>query len=487
MKAKLWGSVAAAALMIGTCLYASAHQGVDPRLKKFILDKPETHIADKAGRIKKGRDLFLNETFSGNGRTCGTCHEPTRNFTIDQAFIATLPQSSPLFVAENNPDLADLEKPALMRQFGLILENLDGFQNPGVMRGVPHTLGLTTSIKPRADFPLVNATGWSGDGAPFDGSLLNFAVGAVVQHFTKDLLRRPNVDFRMPTKQELEAMRDFQVSLGRKTEISLDGVTSPALVFADPNVEAGKALFLNAPSRNGQGRSCNGCHNDAGANDANGANRQFDTGVAKRPDAPVCRDATAPGDGGFLFAPITTASRSAICGTEDAVVTFRGDGTFNTPPLIEAADSAPFFHNNAVNTIEEAVSHYTTDVFNASPSGGGNAFVLNGTQIAQISAMLRTVNAMENIRRGIDVDNLALKTGQPDLPQIIAEARSETLDAINVLNGANDPIYQTTTIIGLLQQAAVSEQAALSPPQKMQSLQTAIARKNEALSQFTSN
>ena len=24
--------------------------------------------------IAKGRDLFFNETFAGNGRTCGTCH-----------------------------------------------------------------------------------------------------------------------------------------------------------------------------------------------------------------------------------------------------------------------------------------------------------------------------------------------------------------------------------------------------------------------------
>ena len=32
-----------------------------------------------------------------------------------------------------------------------------------------------------------------------------------------------------------------------------------------------------------------------------------------------------------------------------------GDGTFNTPPLVEAADTGPFFHNNSVSTIEGAV------------------------------------------------------------------------------------------------------------------------------------
>ena len=53
-------------------------------------------------------------------------------------------------MAEFNPALAQLERPALMRQFGLILENLDGFSSPTtkfVMRGVPHTLGLQVSLE----------------------------------------------------------------------------------------------------------------------------------------------------------------------------------------------------------------------------------------------------------------------------------------------------------------------------------------------------
>jgi hypothetical protein len=49
--------------------------------------------------ISQGANLFFNETFSGNGRTCGTCHPANRNFTIDPEFIATLPGNHPLFVA----------------------------------------------------------------------------------------------------------------------------------------------------------------------------------------------------------------------------------------------------------------------------------------------------------------------------------------------------------------------------------------------------
>ena len=86
--------------------------------------------------INQGRTLFFNEQFNGNGRTCGTCHREDENLTITPEFIATLPPSDALFVAEFNPALSKeacpggtpcFENPVLMRKFGLILENLDGF------------------------------------------------------------------------------------------------------------------------------------------------------------------------------------------------------------------------------------------------------------------------------------------------------------------------------------------------------------------------
>ena len=87
--------------------------------------------------VSKGKEIFFNQTFNGNGRTCGTCHPAQNNFTIDPKFIATLPPTDPLFVAEFNPDLKkNFENPKLMRQFGLILENLDGFDDRSEERRV---------------------------------------------------------------------------------------------------------------------------------------------------------------------------------------------------------------------------------------------------------------------------------------------------------------------------------------------------------------
>src|SRR5438046_10204233 len=110
-----------------------------------------------------------------------------------------------------------------MREFGLSQEKLDGFddlKNKFVIRGVPHVLALRTSVQS----PGGPRTGWSGDGAPGDGSLLSFATGAGIQHFTKTLNRIPGVDFRLPTGEELDALEAFRLSLGRRL--------APALALA---------------------------------------------------------------------------------------------------------------------------------------------------------------------------------------------------------------------------------------------------------------
>lgn len=210
-----------------------------PAYAQEIVDAP----AGLAELVARGERLFFNETFDGNGRTCGTCHPAENNFTIDPKFIARLARQrprDPLFVAEFNPDLRVLEKPGLMRKFGLILENVDGFDRQGVMRGVPHTLGLAKSLtRADPDEPPTEMTGWSGDGSP-GGTLRDFATGAVIQHFTKTLNRKPVEDFRLPNENELDALEAFQLSLGRQDDLNLT-----TLVLRDPQAEEGKAIFLN--------------------------------------------------------------------------------------------------------------------------------------------------------------------------------------------------------------------------------------------------
>ncbi len=367
--------------------------------------------------ITKGREIFFNETFNGNGRRCGTCHPAENNFTIDPAFIATLPANDPLFVAEFNPDLRkNFENPKLMREFGLILENLDGFDdldNKFVMRGIPHLLGIRTSVSS----PQGPRTGWSGDGAPGDGSLRSFAVGAVIQHFTKTLNRVPGVDFRLPTEEELDALEAFQLSLGRQSELVLP------LPLKGTVPKRGQAIFLD----NSLGK-CNLCHVNAGATAnfgrGNIGNANFNTGVENLPDQPArLTGERVPQDDGF--------GRP-------------GDGTFNTPPLVEAADTAPFFHNNTVQTIEAAVAFYDGEAFNNSPAGRalaaadpqGKGIELDGTQIQAIAAFLRVLNTLENIRQSLELLEASLQQSTAGRAQeLLRRAIRETDDSIQVLEG----------------------------------------------------
>src|SRR5262249_23619874 len=132
------------------------------RLLNAVMPTAEAQIGPQQGvnnLITRGRTSFFNNTFNGNGRTCGTCHREDENLTINAEFISNLPQNDPLFVAETQPALAqNFENPVLMRKFGLIMENLDGFDNLAskfVMRGVPHTLSmLPTTLRPRSDLVL---------------------------------------------------------------------------------------------------------------------------------------------------------------------------------------------------------------------------------------------------------------------------------------------------------------------------------------------
>jgi len=402
--------------------------------------------------INKGADLFFNETFDGNGRTCGTCHPAENNLTIDPEFIATLPDDDPLFVAEFVPALKEnFEKPELMRKVGLILENTNGFgdlENNFTMRGVPHTLALMTSLTPaplnqdnpdfRADgttTPPNERTGWSGDGAPNGGTLRDFATGAVTQHFPKTLNRNadgPYPDFRLPTEEELDAMEAFQLSLGRDQD--LEDITQ--IRFTSQVVARGRDIFVNddqdpGPDETAGKGKCNNCHGNAGANVdfiPGGFNFNFNTGVENQVAQPadLIDPDNNPDDDGFGLPGTTDHPNPAI-------------GTFNTPSLVEAADTGPFFHNNSIETIEGAVAFYNSDAFNNSPSGGVvGGIKLEATQVVAVAAFLRVINALENIRSAGESLEFALNVHKSKKAHaLIKLAIAEVEDAIQVLDGGN--------------------------------------------------
>lgn len=393
--------------------------------------------------IAAGRTSFLNDTFNGNGRTCATCHREENNLTVDPEFIATLPPNDPLFVAEFVPALANnFEKPVLMRKLGLILENVDGFSNLStrfVMRGVPHTLALLpntlTPVAGGADgttIPPNERTGWSGDGAPGTGTLREFIIGAVTQHYPKRTNRVVNVDFTLPTVAQLDSLEAFQKSTGRRQDLVLQG--PGALSLKSEIAKKGMEIFNNpgsvlGGSDIGAGK-CFLCHLNAGAGDFffPGQNANFNTNVEQLPAQPADLVTPAqlnPADGGFGQ------------GAPPPGVFGFGNGSFNTPALVEAADTGPFFHNNSILTIEGAVDFYNSKAFNQAPGFGSliGGIRLEATEVEAVAAFLRVINALENIRSSVELEQRATTTGNFNIAQeLLKLSIAELNDAIEVLS-----------------------------------------------------
>lgn len=362
-------------------------------------DFPPTGVNDTLSALAaKGEFLFFNETFQGNGRTCGTCHPAENNLTLDAKFISQMPNKDPLFKAEFDANLNSdvnggrrFEIPELMRKFAVILENLDGFgdlKKRFTMRGIPHVFAQGVSIKnPQFGIsPPKQRTGWGGDGSPFgpvgalitNGSLRDFSVGAVRQHFPKTLNRVINVDFVLPTPAELDAMEAFMLSLGRQADLDLGN-----LILTDVGANQGLQRF--------QSTACGICHGNAGANVID-ENLNFDTGVEEflqnRINDFNGTGQPRPVDGGFGTGPNGQFPDPPIANADGSF----GDRTFNVPSLVEAADTPPFFHANIADTIEDAVEFYRSPEFVAR---FGN--IINATDVPLLGRFLRAINAIDNI------------------------------------------------------------------------------------------
>lgn len=431
--------------------------------------------------IADGENLFFNDNFRGNGRTCGTCHPADNNFTLNPAFIATLPPNDPLFVAEFNDDLNSeknggfiFEIPSLMRSKALIVENVDGFHNlesKFVMRTVLQTLSMGVSLEP-AVVPLfgenpidgshaskVQRTGWGGDGSPGDGSLRNFIIGAITQHYPLTLKREIDVDFILPTNYQLDALEAFQLSLGRSEEF---GPLPLNFKKHLTDVAAGQRIFLNdGRDLSVAAGKCNLCHENAGANFnlallgipgvAGLVNFNFNTGVEQALQNQIGPegDRLRPPDGGFGTDPQGGFNNIASFNIPGLINGSFGNGTFNTPPLVEAASKGVFFHNNLVETIEEAVAFYNSQEFQDSPSGlflrvdpsvdppfvNPTAIDLLDFEVEQVAAFLRAINALEKIRSFTESGNKAkgantLAGAQKHLGIAVADCQH----AINVLS-----------------------------------------------------
>ena len=242
----------------------------------------------------------------------------------------------------------------------------------------------------------------------------------------------------------------YQLPLGRQEDFNL-----PSLELKSNLASTGKTLYLDSGNLFEPGhKNCNACHFNGGGTagmsfnsetpgfpDADGSPRGFNVGFTTSVnDIPLALALGLPRDGGF--GALLTAFGS-FGNTEDFPPPLGRLELeeFNTPPVVESADTGPFFHNHTVKDLESAVAFYGTQPFQTSIPG---TFALPVTisadpddpEVQAIAAFLRVLNALENIRSSLNVAERGRRMARTDdMRELAGLALAETIDAMQVLSG----------------------------------------------------
>ena len=358
----------------------------DPQFGKPVPGEPHIHGGggdDNGDLVAAGEELFFNETFGGNGRTCGTCHREANNMTIDLTVIDTLPATDLLFIAEFSaaeqmalgvdlppfdpafPSVPAFEDPVLMTARGLILENIQGFDvdagtgdliNPPVFRAPPSLFNLSVTAP----------YGLSGN-IP---DLREFSTGAAIQHFPRTLARIDGQDFVLPTESQLDALEAFMLSLQSPADGNFK-VSGPNSILSTPDDP--RAQDTSRPEVNGRDLfssvGCTRCH------------RRSQTAFS----------------GGNLATGVEDLPINAGLPVRDIGAGDLDDPSFQTPGLFGLRKAA-FFHNNAVgntgvqlDNLRAAVAFYVSTAFKDSPTGG-QVGPMTDAEIDDITAFLVAIS-----------------------------------------------------------------------------------------------
>jgi cytochrome c peroxidase len=344
----------------------------------FDCDPAQLHgvarLACLVKRFEEGRRLFDEEAFQGNGRTCATCHSvETGTFSPKDAKkrLAGDP-TDPLFVGDGLDDgvagtsritehaTVRIEVPLPPR---VKLANDPTATSVILLRGTPTTRN-TPSLQPVFMY----------DGR--DTTLEGQALGAVHAHAQNGV---------EPTPLQLELIAEFQrTALRFFSSVPLfrfaHGGPPPRLPNGvTASQKRGRAMFDNVPITPGSTRGlCAMCHSGPMLDVSNEFNiflpdlpglRFFGVGVTERnklslptyefildgiekivtPDPGHClTDPLDPNE--FppeLFAPGGPFPLSIAC------------SLFKTPSIWGIKHTAPYFHDNSANTLEEVAEQYT--------------------------------------------------------------------------------------------------------------------------------
>jgi len=340
---------------------------------------------------RSGRDLFEDETFGGNGRTCTTCHADSGTLTpaAAQARFAADP-SDPLFRSLDSDDgvgssYARLQHSATIRITLPLPPNARILEQPGatsvtLTRGIPTTNNVALE-------PVLMLDGRAPD-------LETQAIGAVHSHYQNTIEPTPAEAIRIA---QFERTKLFSSDSLRT--FAHDPERVPALPPGTTESEQrGRTFFVDGPRG-----LCAQCHSGPMLNITNDLNivqpggSRFSTAFVSElnhPANPVLTYQFDLADGRTITMPSPDPGRALITGNPCGdVSTVCNDVTalavFKIPTLWGVPKTAPYFHDNSAPTLEAVVDHYEIYFTLTAILDNAPEFILTAQDKADIVAYLK--------------------------------------------------------------------------------------------------
>jgi cytochrome c peroxidase len=309
-----------------------------------------------------GKRLFEKETFSGNGRTCLTCHSHETGTVSPADAAKRLAQNSrdPLFLHDGSDDGKGNGVSRMLREATFLVEiplpdTVSLLDSPGA-RSVVLRRGVPTTLNTPALDPILMLDGR-------DPNLEIQAGGAIRGHYQPGRTARP---------EELRRIAEFQ-----KTPQFFSSL--PLLIYAyggpEPRLPQGRTdserrgrrFFEDSEFAPGKKEgSCALCHSGpmlntvnrfapfqpAGSRFSNVAVSEFNT-----PGNPVREFRFRKPDGTTEIVKSADPGRALITGSP-APGQFDNLNAFKIPALWGIRNTAPYFHDNSAKTLEDVADHY---------------------------------------------------------------------------------------------------------------------------------
>jgi cytochrome c peroxidase len=310
----------------------------------------------------KGRHLFEQEAFGGNGRTCLTCHSrESGTVSPDEArrrFVRN--PKDPLFRADGSDDGYG-NGASRMLKHATILVRIDlppnvSLAHDPTARSVVIPRAIPSTLNSPALDPVLMQDGRQPD-------LQAQARGAILDH------AQPR---RQPRQKELELIAAFQhtpqfFSSATTALYAYAGITPRLPAGRTPTEIRGRRFFIDAPLQ-GDFKTglCGNCHSGPMLNETNefalfppfARGGRFQTvGVSEINAAgnPVIDFEFKNADGTTTRVSSPDPGRALITGNAND---FESLNAFKIPSLWGTPRTAPYFHDNSARTLEEVAKHY---------------------------------------------------------------------------------------------------------------------------------